>query len=135
VYERYGGAVAAYQRLSGRGAAVDDVFLKLFRAPPPEPAELGVTIFTIARRSIHAEGRSAAAGAPRDDQLTRMCGQLTDDERDGLLLRIVARLSVAEIVRVIGAEEGTVRRLQREALERLAVSVAAQPSQPSQPPM
>jgi RNA polymerase sigma-70 factor (ECF subfamily) len=46
--------------------------------------------------------------------------QLTPDQADVLLLRVVAGLSVEEVAQVLGRRPGTVRVLQHRALTRLA---------------
>jgi RNA polymerase sigma-70 factor (ECF subfamily) len=105
-------------------------------------------VFTIAYRRMadarRAAGRrpviqplgpeTAAAAAPIDveadvDRLlaTRrvreLCHALPPAQRDVLLLRLVARLTVDEIARVIGRSRSAVKALQRRGLAAMAVAV------------
>jgi RNA polymerase sigma factor (sigma-70 family) len=50
----------------------------------------------------------------------RALGRLTEEQREVLLLRVVADLPVAEVARIVGRSEGAVKALQRRALSALA---------------
>lgn len=50
------------------------------------------------------------------DRVHRIIGQLAPDQRDVLLLRIVADLTVEEVARVVGRSAGAVKALQRRGL-------------------
>lgn len=49
--------------------------------------------------------------------------KLSPDQRAVVLLRIVADLSVSEVARILGKNEGAVKTLTRRALERLAAEL------------
>jgi RNA polymerase sigma-70 factor (ECF subfamily) len=51
---------------------------------------------------------------------------LSEEQREVLLLRIVADLSVAEVAAIVGKRAGAVRALQHRGLERLRRHLAAQ---------
>lgn len=53
---------------------------------------------------------------------------LTDDQRDVLLLRVVADLSLAETAQVLGKPVGAVKALQHRALTRLRSAVSPDPA-------
>jgi RNA polymerase sigma-70 factor (ECF subfamily) len=50
---------------------------------------------------------------------TRMLDRLTDDQREVILLRVVADLSVADAAKVLGKQPGAIKTLQRRALASL----------------
>ena len=60
------------------------------------------------------------------ERVTELIGQLTRDQQDALLLRIVADLSVDEIARAMGKRPGAVKALQRRALATLRRSILKQ---------
>lgn len=53
------------------------------------------------------------------DRVEALLGDLTDDQCEVLLLRIVADLTVAQIADLMGRRVGAVKQLQRRALRRL----------------
>jgi RNA polymerase sigma-70 factor (ECF subfamily) len=71
--------------------------------------------------------RDHAGGDVEEDALTRMgcqtvddvCARLPDDQRDVLLLRIVADLTVEQVAAVLGKTVPAVKGLQRRALTTL----------------
>lgn len=74
-----------------------------------------------------------AFGRPADELVVERLGtdvmltlmrDLTDDQRDVVLLRLVADLPVAEVARILRKRPGAVKTLQRRALARLAGMVA-----------
>ena len=50
------------------------------------------------------------------EHVTAILGQLSPDQRDVLLLRVIGDLSVEEVARVIGKRPGAVKQLQRRGL-------------------
>lgn len=54
------------------------------------------------------------------EQIQELFSQLTEDQRDVLLLRIVAGLTVEEVSEVVGKRPGAVKALQRRGLAALA---------------
>ncbi|MGH2758612.1 MAG: RNA polymerase sigma factor [Actinomycetota bacterium] len=54
------------------------------------------------------------------EQIRALFSRLTDDQRDVLLLRIVAGLTVEEIAEAVGKRAGAVKALQRRGLAALA---------------
>ena len=67
------------------------------------------------------------ADALSSDQVEWLLEPLTDDQRDVLLLRVVAGLSVPEASRVMGKSEGAIRVLQHRAVGALRRRVAHGP--------
>jgi RNA polymerase sigma-70 factor (ECF subfamily) len=63
--------------------------------------------------------------------LASLLGTLTDDQRDVLLLRIVADLSVAETAAVLGKPTGAIKSLQHRALAALARALTSVPVSPT----
>lgn len=72
-------------------------------------------------------GAHEAAGDVTEDALarldlgrvTQMLAELSPDQRDVVLLRIVGDLSIEETARVIGKRRGAVKQLQRRGLQAL----------------
>ena len=60
------------------------------------------------------------------DEVQALLGALTADQRDVLLLRIVADLSLEETATVVGKRVGAVKALQRRALEALRREIRVQ---------
>jgi len=48
-----------------------------------------------------------------------MLDQLTEDQREVILLRVVADLSVADAAEILGKQPGAIKTLQRRALASL----------------
>lgn len=78
--------------------------------PPHVLAALGVT------GDVEEE---AVSGLEADRTISRLA-ELSPDQADVLLLRVVGGLSVSEVAQVLGKRPGTVRVLQHRALRRLA---------------
>lgn len=53
------------------------------------------------------------------DEVASLLDRLSPDQRDVLLLRIVADLSIAETARILGKKENAVKAAQRRGLQRL----------------
>ncbi|HSK59528.1 MAG TPA: sigma-70 family RNA polymerase sigma factor [Actinomycetospora sp.] len=110
-------------------------------------AQFRAWVFTIARNALVDEHRRRAtrpvpvpdgaealtgAIAVADDldrigereRVEAMLDCLTDDQREVVLLRVVAGLSVDETARAVGRRPGAVRALQHRALARLRTSLS-----------
>lgn len=146
LYESVAGSVRGY--LAGHGAADADeltgeVLLQLVRGLPRfEGDEAGFRswVFLVAHHRLIDERRrqrrddtlarqprtTTTPGADADSE-TRLAEEewgprlrrLTDDQRDVILLRVVADLSAEEVGRILGKKPGAVRVLQHRALARL----------------
>jgi RNA polymerase sigma factor (sigma-70 family) len=83
---------------------------------PVDPAELA------ARTAIHPSGDTEAEALERSGEgwAMRALERLTEEQREVLLLRVVADLPVTEVARIVGRSEGAVKALQRRALSALA---------------
>lgn len=69
---------------------------------------------------------------PLDPGLVLALAALTDDQREVVLLRHVADLSVADVARITGRSEGSVKMLCARALDALAAALAV-PTVPTVP--
>lgn len=149
LWEELSGPVAGYLRARGVRDVDDEtseVFLAAFQAIRTfegDGSRFRSWLFTIAhhrgvdniRRQIktgrdteyadHLDSRtspsaeaSAVAGLARDDT-DRLLATLTPDQRDVLLLRFVADLSLDEVADITGRNVGAVKQLQRRGVERL----------------
>jgi len=74
------------------------------------------------RRASSAEDEAAARLG--DQHALALIGDLPADQRDVMMLRIVADLTVEQVAAVLGKREGAVKALQRRALERLRRKLA-----------
>lgn len=74
-------------------------------------------------QALPGAGGSWRADGPDEQadvgELTRLLDRLTPDQREVILLRIVADLSVADTAKVLGKQPGAVKTLQRRALASL----------------
>lgn len=149
-------AVAGYLRLQGSFEPEDlssDVFLGVFaglRSFEGTEQQFRSWVFTIAHRRLIDERRSRIrrpvtptddvetldhrAGDAEEDALTavgrrrvyELCAELSADQREVLLLRIVADLTVEQIASVVGKSSGAVKQLQRRALTALRKKLAGE---------
>ncbi len=150
LWEALGPAVAGYLR--GRGVqdsdvATSEVFLGAFRAldtPVTTGDDFRRQLFRFAhlRCTVDLRARRDAAGGDMAEllatcadavrALTRdtardtvaMLQRLPDDQRNVLLLRVVAGLSVSDIAAVLDRPTDSVRQLHQRALARLRREVA-----------
>lgn len=148
LYDDLAPVVTGYLRLHG-AAHPDDVasetFIGVFRNLPQFTGDEDAFrswVFTIAHRRLLDERRRAARRPPtraidlepqieggnvEDDALVGLGDQwvrdvlahLTDDQRDVLLLRVVADLSVDQTAAAMGRRPGAVRALQHRAVKAL----------------
>jgi RNA polymerase sigma-70 factor (ECF subfamily) len=91
----------------------------------------------IARRGIDAEfvaerhdrampsAEAEAEGAISEQRVRSLIGSLSPDQRDVLLLRIVADLSLEQTAEVLGKKVGAVKSLQHRGLAALRPVVSA----------
>lgn len=148
LYEDLSPVVAGYLRLQGLGDVEDhasEVFLGVFRnlaAFRGDEAAFRSWVFTIAYRRIVDERRRRGrrpdpqplvadddlpGGDVEAEALASLGGtwvrealaELTDEQRQVVVLRILAGLSAEEVGAVIGKRPGAVRVLQHRAVERL----------------
>ena len=66
-----------------------------------------------------ASAEDVALSGMASDDVTTLLRQLPEDQREVLLLRLVADLTVAEVARSIGRTEAAVKGLQRRAVRNL----------------
>lgn len=89
--------------------------LRRIDARPEAPSDL-----------VHRAGAyQAHDGIEQREQAEALLDGLTDDQREVMLLRVVAGLPVEEVARVLDRRPGAVRALQHRALERLRAQVVA----------
>ena len=147
LYQSLAPAVAGYLRVQGAAEPDDltsEVFERAFAALggfSGGEAQFRSWVFTIAHHRLTDERRRAArrplradmevpelaAGDVEDDAARRMatervralCEGLVPDQRDVLLLRMLAALTVEEIAQALGKTPGAVKALQRRGLAAL----------------
>jgi RNA polymerase sigma-70 factor (ECF subfamily) len=146
IFRQLSPAVHGYLRAQGADdpeGAVNDVFLRAFRRLDTfvgEPPAFRSWLFTIAHHLVVDQRRFAdrrprqvvldrvpevAGGNSEDDavrrltleRLTAQLALLTVEQRDVLLLRFVADLSLEEVAEAQGRSVGSVKALQHRALE------------------
>lgn len=152
LYEEHAGRVAGYLRRQGAREPDDvtsETFLDVFRNLPSfhgEEDDFRSWLFTIAHRRLIDERRrlgrwpvpapideapEPAAPAPSPDDgsdwlsVDRHLVGLTDEQRDVVLLRVVAGLSAKETAEVVDKSPEAVRQLQRRGLRTLEQRLAA----------
>lgn len=152
LYDGLKGAVTGFVRLSevpDPDDVVSKVFLQLFSALPTfegDAAGLRALAFTIARRRVLDVWRSSSrrprtrpldpgldvtGGDAEQEAMVELVGHdtmalldlLTDAQREIVLLRIVADLSVAQTARVTARTTASVKVLQHRALHALGRTV------------
>ncbi len=149
LWEELSGSVAGYLRARGVNDVEDvtsDVFLAAFqgmRGFEGDGAQFRSWLFTIAhhrgvdgiRGQIKAGGQEpylenldhrtvpsaedSTLDILQNDELYRVLANLTPDQRDVVLLRFVADLSLEEVATITGRNIGAVKQLQRRGVERL----------------
>lgn len=151
------------QGVDDPSGATNDVFLRVFRGLPGfegTPAGFRSWVFTIAHhlvvdrrrfasrrpREVVAvrlpEPAAAASSDPEDvavahdgfDRLLGVLDLLTADQRDVLLLRFVADLSLDEVAEAQGRTVGSVKALQHRALASVRRLLEASSAAPVSPP-
>ena len=162
LYRCLGGRVAGYVRSRGVGdvdEVVNDIFLAAFRSLASfegDASRFRSWLFGIAWNKVADWHRWAQrqpvtvalgdAAHSTDDALSQLhdhmsgpdvatlLATLTDDQRDVLLLRIVADLSLAETAAALGKPAGAIKSLQHRALASLARTLSPQPVSPAGSP-
>jgi len=149
IYTAWSPAVAGYLRVQGATDPDDltnDVFLGVLSRIGTfdgDEDQLRSWIFTIAHSRLVDERRrldrrprladradhdvDAVGGDAEDDALRRLgsqrvqhlCEQLVPDQRDVLLLRLMAGLTIEAVAMALGKSEGAVKALQRRGLANL----------------
>ena len=79
---------------------------------------------------VGGDSEHDAVQALASDDVERMLYALTDDQRNVLLLRIVADLSLEEAASILGKPVGAVKSLQRRALASLQRSFSPEAVSP-----
>ncbi|MGI8793341.1 MAG: RNA polymerase sigma factor [Acidimicrobiales bacterium] len=153
IYDALAGPVAGYLRSQGVAdpdGDTHDVFIGVFKRLSQfegGPDQLRSWVFTIAHNRIidgrrfasrrpaerlvdicpetpTADCADAAMDALADDQLRRQLDLLSPDQRDVLLLRFVADLSLEEAAATTGRTVGAVKALQHRALASVRRSLS-----------
>lgn len=152
-YQRLSPGVLGYLRSHGVDdpeAATHDVFLALYKTIDRITGgddEVRTMTFSIAHARVvdqyraratrpadvpfdaesdprHAPSAEESAAAHLDERgIGPLVERLVDDQREALLLRIVAGLSLEETAQIMGKSIGAVKQLQRRALGSLRVSL------------
>ena len=144
VYDAMAPAVLGYfrsHRMADPEGLTGDVFVAVVRHLPDfegDDAALRRWIFTIAHHRRVDEIRRASRQAPAeppsseavedegpfDPQLAAALATLTDDQRQVVVLRHVADLSVEDVAEITGRSPGSVKMLSARGLEALAARLA-----------
>lgn len=157
LWARHAPAVAAYVTARGADdvdAIVSDAFLAAFSGLDAfEGGESGfrAVLLTIARRRLVDEARRRARRVrqtpwSRDDDLPGPALEdvvlaeqldpalavglrsLTPEQRDVVLLRLVTQMSIEEVAQVLDRSPGSVKALQRRAVDALRRHLSARPT-------
>lgn len=83
------------------------------------------------RRTASAE--TTVVAADESDQVKALLAELSPDQADVMLLRVLGGLTVAEVASVTGRTEGAVKQLQRRAVARLQQRVLRSHASPHSP--
>lgn len=152
-------AFARARGASDADEVTNDVFLAAFRGLGSfqgDVAGFKALLFTIARRRVSDDLRRRSRrvgvvpwspvddgaalvpsaedfviGRSTQDDLLRRVDDLTPDQRDVILLRLVADLSIEEVAGVLGKRPGTVKSLQRRGLDSLRRALTAAGAAPA----
>jgi RNA polymerase sigma factor (sigma-70 family) len=149
IYGDVAPAVAGYARMQGASEPEDlcnDVFLGVFAGLPSfsgSEKQFRSWVFTIAHRRLVDERRRRArrqttpiadvevfdrpGGNVEEDALDvlgrrrvyALCAELSGDQREVLLLRVLADLTVEQVAEVVGKTPGAIKALQRRGLAAL----------------
>ncbi|WP_026874561.1 RNA polymerase sigma factor [Jiangella gansuensis] len=153
LYAELAPAVAGYLRLQGAAEPEDltsEVFLGVFAGLSGfdgTETQFRSWVFTIAHRRLIDERRRAVRrpATPTDDpvlldrpggdaeadaidaiglrRVLELCATLSPDQREVVVLRIVADLTVEQVAEVVGKSPGAVKALQRRGLGALRKKV------------
>ena len=81
------------------------------------------------RRTV-ASAESGALVSLQDVEVRRLLAQLSPEQADVMLLRVLGQLTIAEIATATGRSEGAVKQLQRRAVARLRLLLAETSAEP-----
>lgn len=76
----------------------------------------------------HGDTETEALDRVEASRVTKLIGELTDAQRDVILLRLVGGLSIQEVAEVVGKGERAVKSLQHRGLEALRSKLEAEPN-------
>jgi len=159
IFRVCGGSVAGYLRARGvrdPDGIANDVFMRAFRAIPTfdgDAARFRAWIFTITHHAAVDDARrrkrrarevplAQAPDAPGSDvesyvlanlaheRVDELLSVLSPDQRDVLMLRVVADLSVADTAAILGKSLEAVKALQHRALATLRRSISTESAVP-----
>lgn len=149
LYTRFAPAVAGYLRMRGAAdpeGLTNEAMLGVFRGLPSfegDVAGFRSWLFTIAHRRLIDDRRRRSVRPQTDellderheflggnveqeafsslghDRVEALLAELTEEQRDVVLLRVVADLSVDEVARVLDKRTGAIKMLQRRGLAAL----------------
>jgi RNA polymerase sigma factor (sigma-70 family) len=149
LYSRFGPMVAGYLRMHGAAdpeGLTNEVMLGVFRGLPSFEGDIAgfrSWLFTIAHRRLIDDRRRASVRPQTDelhhdrhettggdveleaesqlerDRVHALLEGLTHEQREVVLLRVVADLSIEEVARILGKRPGAVKMLQRRGLASL----------------
>lgn len=149
IYTELAPPVAGYLRMHGAAdpeGLTNEVMLRVFRGLTGfegDVAGFRSWVFTIAHHRLVDERRRRSARPQTtellddhrqttggdverealddltSDRVRELLDELTDEQRDVVLLRVVADLPVEQVAQVLGKREGAVKMLQRRALAAL----------------
>ena len=148
VYRAYARGVLGYLRSQGVADPEDvlgEVFLNVSKSLPRfvgDEDHLRRWVFTLAHHRIIDDRRrrarrpqvvdaelpdtaAPAAPKPADPELVAALARLTDDQREVVLLRFIADMSVEEVARLTNRSSVAVRALQHRAMAQLARIITA----------
>ncbi len=103
----------------GRNLVVDDVRRRARRPSDATPDE------ALALNGPTGDTEEDALRALADARVAAILSGLSPDQRDVLLLRILAGLTIAEIAQVIGKREGAVKMLQARGIAALRREISS----------
>lgn len=108
-----GSELRAWSFAIARNRLTDDLRRRARRPVRPEPDD------TLRRHAPAGDAEIEAVGRLARAEVLALLDRLTPDQRDVLLLRVVADLSVEETARVMGRRKGAVKTLQHRAVAAL----------------
>lgn len=156
LYEMFDRRVHAFVSVRGEpdpDGTVNEVFLKVFTNLGDfqgNEAQFAAWVFTIARHTVidgarrrhrRVEETALEAGESRapagdvesdaaarlgDDWIVEQLSSLTPDQRDVVVLRVVADLTLEDVADVLGKRVGAVKAIQRRAFRTLARNLDAE---------
>ena len=152
VYRAYARGVLGYLRSQGVADPEDvlgEVFLNVARSLPRfegDDEHLRRWVFTLAHHRIIDDRRRrarrpevvhndvpdvAAPAAPEaaDPELLAALAQLTDEQREVILLRFIADMPIEEVARLTNRTQGAIRALQHRGMAQLARALTEAPDE------